>query len=102
MIEVSEKMVLSLEESKERGVDRSLEELKHINELKRSTHFQWFLDLVLKEIEELESRILSPRVVRDEDMAAERLKLLEWRKFLDLIRKKEQSIRSFLERGKKS
>lgn len=102
MIELSEKMILSLEEAKGNGVDESLTNLKHINELKRSPHFQWFLDLVLKEIQELESRILSPRIVKDEDMPLERLKLSEWRKFLDLIHKKEQSIRNFLDRGKKS
>jgi hypothetical protein len=97
MIELSEKMVSALEQSKEKGVDKSLEDLKHIHELKRFSHFQWFLDSVSEEIRELESRMLSPRLVKDEAMPAERLKLLEWRKILDFIHKKEEEARGFLE-----
>lgn len=103
MIELSNETVEAVAASKEqkeaRLLDRALDELQHINELKRSSDFQWFLSLILEEVRDLEERVLTPRLVRDDEMPTERQKLVEWRKFLTLLERKEQEARSILGRN---
>ncbi|MFH1067523.1 MAG: hypothetical protein V1746_06445 [bacterium] len=106
MIEVSHRVMEAIAESKEkkaaRLIDQALDEIRHINGLKQNPHFQWFLGLALSEVRELEEKILAPRLVRDEDMPVERLKLVEWRKFLTLLERKETEARNILERDLKN
>lgn len=105
MIEVSHQTVEDVskfrEQKKAQMLDQALEDVRRINELKRSPNFQWFISLILEEVRELEERILTPRLVKDEDMPAERQKLIEWRKVLMFLEHKENEVQNLLERNSK-